>query len=683
MAKIPVGNFGFQVANPAPQNRNLPGMAFGAADALVDAAGGVASGARLLAAEEERQAKEAERKANWVRSVNAQSSAKNALADLDDDLVAGLNDGRYDKASVSGLHAERANKVIDDAVKGVPQAEQDVVRATLMDDLGRSQRNLRKVLVAKDQADIGAGISAYMENMQRYAGRGEEQRQEAMRNVETFLQSAGPQAGMKADQIAKTVQSFKEGVTLNWLDRSISQNQDNGKALAQIAKDIAEDKFPELDPAKRNFLEAKIQRNQQHLMARAEVAQRKTMASLERMEKRLSWYVENGRDIPASELATFERTAKGTPYEGSVQMIVGEQKAVADLMRLSPAEMSAKIKTLEQDYGATPTKEQIVHLDKIKRFAANSMKLLAESPLDYASGRLGMKVEPLALEQLLADPVKVATVFADRVATLRGLRGQMGASVAERPLLPGEAKALSTMLSQMAPDQQVDLFRGVRRAIGDDAAFYGAMAQIAPDSPVKAMAGTLAAKGADVMVQNLFSPNEILKAQETARLALLGESLLNPSKAKRAEDGSTKTWIMPPKGNMLKRFAEAVGDAFAGAPAAADAQFELVQSTYAGLVASRGTPRNPEQIDSVLLDEAILRTTPAMNQGGVTFLKPNVGMTDADFVAKLREALPEGLRARADRLPLRNVRSNQYVILAGSRPLTDASGAPIIVTVQP
>jgi hypothetical protein len=193
----------------------------------------------------------------------------------------------------------------------------------------------------------------------------------------------------------------------------------------------------------------------------------------------------------------------------------------------------------------------------------------------------------------------------------------------------------------------------------------------------------LAAHGADYLKSNLFSPDESISARQTAQLALLGESLLNPNKGQKAGDGKTNTWIMPKKADMLRRFNDKVGDTFAGTPQAMDAQFEFVQATYAGLMASRGGAKNPEIVDAALFEQAIERTTPVIKQGGASFLKPVVGMSDEQFREKLRAALPEDLKHQYDRLPLRNVRSNQYVILNGARPLTDATGNPLIVTVQP
>ncbi|MCC7310800.1 MAG: tyrosine-type recombinase/integrase [Sulfuritalea sp.] len=133
-------------------------------------------------------------------------------------------------------------------------------------------------------------------------------------------------------------------------------------------------KFPELDPHKRNFLEAKIQRNQQHLMQKAEIAERRNLSNLNTMANRLNWYVENGRDVPAAEFSAFKKASKGTPLAGFAQQITAEQKAVAEFSRMSPVQMQSKVKELAASYGATPTKEQITHLAKVDKFVQNSIQ---------------------------------------------------------------------------------------------------------------------------------------------------------------------------------------------------------------------------------------------------------------------------------------------------------------------
>ena len=169
MARIPMGNFGAVVAPAAPRDRQMPVGAF-----VTD--GGLDQVAHRLdvAAREEAAREEAERKeANRVAALTAQATAKNRLADLHDELVTGLNDGTLQKTELQQVHSERAGKVLEESIKGVAPEHQALVRAQLEDDLGRSSRDIRRAVADRNRQDIGAGIVGYIEEMQRYAGRGE------------------------------------------------------------------------------------------------------------------------------------------------------------------------------------------------------------------------------------------------------------------------------------------------------------------------------------------------------------------------------------------------------------------------------------------------------------------------------------------------------------------------------
>lgn len=677
MARIPVGKFGFQTAEPVAQPRRMPESAFGIGDGLGAAASSLSQAAHSMMADEQRQrreqeaeAKAAAKEAQRVASITAQATAKNSLADLHDDLVTGLADGRYDKDKLTELQKERSKKVVEDAVAGVAPEHKELVRASLLDDIGRSQRDLRHAVDTRNKQDVAAGIGSYIENMQRYAQRGETQRQEAMQNVETFLQSTGPKAGMNPKQISDAVQGFKEGSTFTWLDRAISQNQGNGKALARIMQDIAGDKFPELDPNKRTFLESKIQRNQQHLMAKAEAAERRNLMNLDRMEKRLSWYVENGRDIPATELASFEKASKGTVYAGSVQMIAAEQKAVSEMMRLTPAQMDARIKELETSYGKTPSREQIVHLEKVKRFAANSIKQLSDSPLDYAVQRTGAVVQPLDLTQ--------PGTWADNLAARSGvlLEQSQRTGAAPKGLFPQEAQALSSVLRSARPEQQREILGNLSKGFGDMRVFKATMQQIAPDNPVVANAGIFAARG-------LKSPAD----RQVSDLILRGNDLLRPDTKTDGKPSGGKMLPLPKEDAMQRDFNSYEGNAYAGKEEARNVTYQTAKAIYAAKASEEGDYSG--DLNGKRWKEAIrLATGGIESHRGRRIVLP-YGMDYGSFKDGLRSRAASLVRSGTidkdvtmsdlQGMPLENAGDGRYFFRVGDGRLVGKDGRSIIV----
>ena len=636
-----------------------------------------------VAAREEAALEEAKRKeANRIKSITAQAAAKNGLADLYDEIATGLNDGSLDKTKVSAMYAERSQKLVDDALTGVDPEHQGLVRASLLDDVGNAGRKMRHLVTAKDQQDIAAGIGSYMEQMQRFAGRGEAERQEAMRNVETFLQSAGPQAGMKAQDIAKQAQAFKEGVTLNWLNKAISQGGNSSKALAQIQKDIAEDKFPELDTAKRTALENKIMARQHHLTQQAEIDERRRMTQLERGEKRLSWYVENGMDIPQQELAAFDKASKGTPFEGATQMILAEQKSVAEFARLSPNDMVAKFNELKTSYGATPTKEQAIHLAKVGKFVDNSIKLLRESPLTFATQREGAVVQPLDFSK----PQEWQSNLSARTGILLEQSKRNGTE--PKGLFPQEAAQVSAFLQTASDKDAAQMLATLRNGFGDDKVFRATMQQIAKDSPVTSLAGTIATREAPMRTGGFLGMGgDAFTPQSTASLMLSGERLLNKTAGDKAQDGKSKGFPMPKDDEMRRIFNTSTQGAFGDNYDAYDIQFQAARAIYAGLTKGEPAP----DLNSAKWKEAIQRST-----GGITNLNGNGnvikpwGMDDGQFkdlahrgfVEAVRNAgLPADVSAQWSRFALENTRGG-YLVKSGTGYLTDRAGNPVIVRVN-
>lgn len=689
MARIRLGDSGYRVPEAPPQGRQAPMRAFVTADGVQELGATLTGVADRALAEEARRQRELEaeekarsREADRVKSITAQAQAKNALADLYDDIERGLAEGRYEKDKVGDLFNEQAQKLVEQAVGGVSPEHQPLVRAALDDDVGRSQRGVRKLVDAKNRADIGAGISAYLEEMQRYAARGDAQRQEAISNVDTFVRSAGPQAGLDAVQVQKQIQGFKEHVTFTYLDNQVTQNQRNAKGLSALQQALASEQYAELDPAKRNFLEAKIQRNQQHLAQMGEIAERRRLNNLERMGNRLSWYVENGREIPPAEFDQFSRAAKGTPYEAVAQGIIAEQKAVSEIASLPPQQMIARVQEIESGYGKTPTREQILHVEKLKRYAQNSIKQLQASPLDYAVAREGAVVEPLDL----ARPDSWMDNLAARSQILSEQSRRLG--VEPKGLFPQEATALARVLSNATSEQKTEILGALRKGFADDRVFRASMQQIAPDSPVTALAAITATRERPMEVGRLFK--DTFTPGSTAALALEGERLINPTRGDKAQDGRGKPMPMPKDADMRSAFNDVTEGVFAASPSAYDATYQYAQAIYAGLAARRGDYSG--ELNSSLWKESIQRATGGVaNFNGAGNIQLPWGMAEHEFKDKAAQAfraavrqygLPETVIDQFPRLGLQNLKGNQYLVKSGTGYLVGKNGQPVVIVVD-
>jgi hypothetical protein len=684
MPKIPIGNFGNVIAQPAPHVQ-VPSAANNAGAMIAQAADNAMRTMGGLIDEEQRKQEEIDRSRAMVAISNHQSAVQDEL------------DGMKEKLATGDISRGEAPKVFSEAIAKIREQNVALVPEWLSAQAGtriqsveqRAMHGLNQLMEGQRRQELAGNLETIRDMMAKDAGRPGADIDKLNAEFEIAAKHLGPQAGIGSDKVGKLVQDFKDRNWFNQAQARAMGARDSLDDLKAMEKELADGNgfyAGKLDADKRNVLMSSVLSKRMRLETKIQTEANRLEAKAERAIAHIDQQISSGVPATPDMWMQWERETQGTTQADVFKERLKSEQEVQRLLREPLEKQSAFIQEREAALlqGGGNLRDK-ANLDRLKRVFDNNRKQLEDAPLLFAQNRTGDVAKPLDLS-MLVDPAKgqeMSSLIGERVATVNALRSQYGDIVKPRVLLPHEAEALSKTLDKLAPDQQVAIFRGMRMAIGDDASYRGALSQIAPDSPVKALAGTLAAHGADYLKSNLFSPDESISARQTAQLALLGESLLNPNKGQKAGDGKTNTWIMPKKADMLRRFNDKVGDTFAGTPQAMDAQFEFVQATYAGLMASRGGAKNPEIVDAALFEQAIERTTPVIKQGGASFLKPVVGMSDEQFREKLRAALPEDLKHQYDRLPLRNVRSNQYVILNGARPLTDATGNPLIVTVQP
>jgi hypothetical protein len=133
------------------------------------------------------------------------------------------------------------------------------------------------------------------------------------------------------------------------------------------------------------------------------------------------------------------------------------------------------------------------------------------------------------------------------------------------------------------------MFLALHDALGDAEAYRGAMQQIAPDSPVAAHAGVLMGySGEQTLADNWIAPDARISAKKAATTMLVGESLINRTKAEGAVDGKPVTLPIPSAEKFSTEFQAQIGDPFAGRPQAFQAAAQAVRAYYVGTSAEAG-----------------------------------------------------------------------------------------------
>jgi len=293
-------------------------------------------------------------------------------------------------------------------------------------------------------------------------------------------------------------------------------------------------------------------------------------------------------------------------------------------------------------------------------------------------------VQPLDL-----NSEDLPAVMSDRVSALQGMRQKFGPTVAMKPLLPQEAKQLTAQLEQMSPDEQSQTFARLHAALGDDKAYAGAMQQIAPDSPIRALSGMLAGKQRSLTLNtHWFKPDDVVTSGNVAQTLALGESILNKSKADKAQDGSSR-FPIPKETDFQSELAKQLKNVFAGQPESYALASQAVKSYYTGSAAKQGDISGG--INTERMREAIKATVGSVVEfNGSDTLAP-WGMPEDTFSQAARQQLTASLKANgatdrelstASALTLRQFRDGVYYVMQGQQYKYGANGKPMTINLN-
>jgi hypothetical protein len=244
--------------------------------------------------------------------------------------------------------------------------------------------------------------------------------------------------------------------------------------------------------------------------------------------------------------------------------------------------------------------------------------------------------------------------------------------------------------------KKLDMLGALSAAVPDRASYTPLMEQIAPDHPVTAVAGVFVGKDRPITVEtHLFGPNAQQSGREIAATLLEGDALINRSKAEKAQEGKPASHglFVPPETELKTAFDRYVGKAFRGDPTGADRAFQAVRAFYTGTAARDGDVFLKDKgIDTGRLERsvrAVIGEVYDYNGRGEVLLP--LGMERDTFKDRVRSRFADAVKASGlpdnlvDQLPavgLLNRGEGRYLVISGTRPLTDRRNEPLELNVN-
>lgn len=314
--------------------------------------------------------------------------------------------------------------------------------------------------------------------------------------------------------------------------------------------------------------------------------------------------------------------------------------------------------------------------DFVARAVGEIVKGRQRSWIDAASAEGIATIAPIDWNDPQAAASELAT--RQRVAQMRPTYVPDGAGPGS-VLTTQEAAAFGERWRAVPPGAQARMLRTMGDALTDRGVFGATLAQIAPDSVATQVAAGIAANSAG-------------HALPTAERILAGERRLNPGRAARKEDGKPQA-ATPLPTDFAKAYAEAIGDALAGNPAAFDAGGQAVAAWYTAAMADAGK-MGKDEADGDVLAQAIDAVIGArVDYGGIGKVVAPWGMdagTARDRLVKAyheaaqANGMTDGPMATLSRVRLINhpAREGAYFVWAGDRPVKGKDGEPIVLDIN-
>lgn len=687
MAKIPLGNFGFEAPAAGP-----------AADTSAIGEGLQAIGATLQNVAAINRQKERERAR--AESANAYLDHQIGTKEAAQDVADKLSTGELTPDDANDAYRSAVDKLPAPDIKGLDPVDRENLSRGLKRNafegsvvVERSAQGTRRALF-KDQFNQG------LDKLGKLAGMPGADI-EGINAQATAFSEVGRNAGVPPADVEKAIQNFKDQNWLNHATQRAMESADDMDALNALQHDLtAKDGMyaEKLDTDKRNAVlrsvladKAQLQNRIDHEADRREARATVAMNEIDRQ-------IASGVPATPEMWAEWSTVVKGTSMAPEFRSRIDAEEQVQEVLR-QPIDSQVKFvqdKEAKLLTGGGSLRDA-ANLARLKGAVTANVNLLQQAPLQFNANRTGQDVPPLDIGKII-DPnsTETAAQLRDRIVTLDAMRKQYGNQVPLKPLLPQEAAVLASAVDNASANQSVQLFSALRNAAGSDDAYIGIMKQIAPDSPVKSLAGLLAAKQRSITLErNWVRSDVIASSPDVAGTMLAGLDVLRPSKNEKGQDGAPKVGLyLPPAAeqDLQNEFQAQVGAAFAARPDAAMNAFQAVKAYYVGKASQTGRiASGSTDADSAIAKEAIAATLGEVvdYNGNGEVLAP-WGMDHGSFEDRVHqafivEAKRRGLGADAVKqlpsLGLRNAGDGTYYVVQGRNFIYDKKGNPLILDV--
>lgn len=668
MPKIPIGNFGNVIAQPAPHVQ-VPSAANNAGAMIAQAADNAMRTMGGLIDEEQRKQEEIDRSRAMVAISNHQSAVQDEL------------DGMKEKLATGDISRGEAPKVFSEAIAKIKEQNVALVPEWLSAQAGtriqsveqRAMHGLNQLMEGQRRQELAGNLETIRDMMAKDAGRPGADIDKLNAEFEIAAKHLGPQAGIGSDKVGKLVQDFKDRNWFNQAQGRATDSQDSLDKLRALENDLKDGDgfyFGKLDTEKRNALRRTVVADRTRLENRLQSEEDRRLADADKAIREYREQITTTTKARPDDYLNWLARVRGTPHEAQFVEMQAIEREVQKVVALPPEQQDkflSDARAAQRIHGAG--EKQIKMLNALEEAVGKNRKLMDEQPLRYLTERTGQAFQPLTPAMLQQGGDAIAQEVRTRLSALSGLRKTTGGRTDLKLFSKDEADQIGKVLADAPAGAQGVMLGLLRNAINDPRAYADTVRQVSKDDPVLAYAGV--AQGRSLATTNGRALSDLL---------LEGRAIIRDGSFKMPAEKAGGT-------SMQQTFSEYVGNAIEpGASSAREDTFKAASAVYAKLAKDAG--KTDGSLDTGLYEQAVrLVTGGVLDHAGYKTIPP-YGMSDdvfndrarsAKFAAEKANDAPAGSFTA---MQMRAIGPNRYELLNGQRRQIGKDGAPIILTIE-
>jgi hypothetical protein len=672
MPRIPLGNFGNQIAQPGGRVNVNPAAFTAGAEALQRTAGQVMNVLDQQQAEEQRQQQLLDR----AKAANSVLDREMQVDAIHGEISQQVADGTIHYSDAKNAYSQRIQELGAPDVKGLdPVTAENLTKGFKRVEF-KGENAIEGLVIKSKTADFKAQTDGILDKLGKQAGLPGSDMATLGKQLDAMDEIGRQAYGAAWD---KRKQDWKDNSWDAKLNQQAMGARNDIKSIDALQKQVTEGDYADkLDSNRRNVLVAKLDGYKTSLIQRQEAAAARAERIAERQLKKaeaefntFQGLADKGTILSPEYIDRAVAATKGTPYQAGIVALARQAQETGGIaaqpIRNQEATLT-QLDTLIAKNGRTP------ELDKRREQVS---RVLEASRRDLNENGLRAGLERGVITEMAPLDTSTPESFAASISKRLEQADQVGmwAGRAVSPLDANEAASVRNMLDALPPKQKSQAVATLAQSVGPRAA--GAIA-LQLDKQDKPLALAFAHAG-----------DKTTAGRYTSELLLKGATAIKDG-AVMKDDKKVTGW----KATIAQQIDGALPD-----ERAASAVKESAYYIAAGIAAEKGGSVGGDDIARAVR----LAVGGSIIERNGKKLPIPAGMDDSEFENRLKNVpasdilkqAPEGkVRVGGTEMNVADFATTvpgqeliyagpgRYAVIVKGRPVTNAAGKPIIIGVQ-